>query len=155
MNKTERLRQLAKDYGLTGEHFFKDKRGFVIINRSGIERIQAKDNIKVVYETEKLEKDWIVLKAIATANDVSVESFGEASPENCMSKFYVAMAEKRACARAVLKLTQFYELDLYSDSEIEDKQPIKAVRSKKIDPVQFPESTIDKYHNDDIIYDNR
>ena len=151
MNKTERLRQLAKDYGLTGEHFFKDKRGFVIINRSGIERIQARDNIKVVYEKEEMERDWVVIKAIATVNDVSVESFGGASPETCMSKFYVAMAEKRAKARAILQLTQFYELDVFSDSEIEDKQPIKS----KGMTAQFEETTIDKYHNDDIIYDNR
>ena len=47
-----------------------------------------------------------------------IESYGEASPQNCMSKYYYAMAEKRGFDRAVLKILNVYDL-FYSDAEIE------------------------------------
>tara|TARA_Y100001937_G_C7129648_1_gene336614 strand:+ start:95 stop:487 length:393 start_codon:yes stop_codon:yes gene_type:complete len=128
MKNTERLRQLATDYGLTKEDFYKDARGFVIITRGGIEKIQARDSIGLTYVTEKLEPEFVVIKAIASVDGARVESYGEASPKNCKNSYFVAMAEKRAKARAVLQLTQFYQLGVYSEDEIEDKQPIKAAR---------------------------
>ena len=133
MKNTERLKELAQNYELTGDDFYKDARGFVIITRAGIEKIQQRDSIGVTYITEKLEHDFVVIRAIAMVDGAKVESYGEASPKNCKNVYYVAMAEKRAKARAVLQLTQFYQLGVYSEDEIEDKQPVKngshAVRS--------------------------
>ena len=131
MKNVERLKEPAAEYGLTGEDFFKDARGFVIITRGGIEKIQARDSIGITFVTEKLEPDFVVIKAIAAVDDARVESYGEASPKNCKNSYYVAMAEKRAKARAVLQLTQFYQLGVYSEDEIEDKQPVKAVSYAK------------------------
>jgi|TARA_Y100001963_G_C6757458_1_gene437665 hypothetical protein len=125
MKNTERLKELAKDYGLTGEDFYKDARGFVIITRNGVEKIQARDSIGLTYVTEKLEPDFVVIKAIAAVDGARVESYGEASPKNCKNSYFVAMAEKRAKARAILQLTQFYQLGVYSEDEIEDKQVIR------------------------------
>ena len=50
-------------------------------------------------------------------------SFGEASDKNLMGggkKFPVAMAEKRAMSRVVLKLTGFYEQGVFGQDEIVD-----------------------------------
>ena len=50
-------------------------------------------------------------------------SFGEASDENLMGggkKFPVAMAEKRAMSRVVLKIAGFYEQGVFGQDEIVD-----------------------------------
>ena len=119
MKNTERLKELAEEYGLTGEDFYKDKRGFVIITRGGVEKIQTRDSINITYEVITCQEDFVVIKAIATVEGARAESFGEAAKKNCMNTYYVAMAEKRAKARVVLQLTNFYQLGIYSEDEIE------------------------------------
>ena len=68
-----------------------------------------------------------VLRAAATmkvGKDVrNAMSFGEASNENLMGggkKFPVAMAEKRAMSRVVLKIAGFYEQGVFGQDEIVD-----------------------------------
>lgn len=149
MKNTERFRQLAKDYGLTGQHFYKDSRGFITITRTGIDKIQTKDNINVTYITEKLELDFVVIKAIASSEHGRVESYGEASRKNCKNNFFVAMAQKRSKARAILELTNFYELKVFSEDEPEPEINYKALKinnnsKPKNKPLQFPENLKDK-----------
>ena len=51
-------------------------------------------------------------------------SFGEASSENLMGggkKFPVAMAEKRAMSRVVLKIAGFYEQGVFGQDEMVDE----------------------------------
>jgi len=128
--RTEALRRLYKENGLTAEDVFKDPRGFVIITRTGIDKISAKNGITIGYEvvTMDIEKSTCVLKAAGTmkvGNDVrNVMSFGEASPSNLNGggkKFPVSMAEKRAMSRVVLKLTGFYEQGVFGADEIVDE----------------------------------
>tara|TARA_R100001509_G_C4851181_1_gene210150 strand:+ start:786 stop:1277 length:492 start_codon:yes stop_codon:yes gene_type:complete len=127
--RKEALRRLYKENGLTEEDIYKDKRGFVIITRTGIDKIVSRNNITVAYEviTMDLEKSTCVLRAAATmkvGNDVkNAMSFGEASPDNLMGggkKFPVAMAEKRAMSRVVLKIAGFYEQGVFGQDEIVD-----------------------------------
>jgi len=47
-------------------------------------------------------------------------TFGEASPKNCRQSYVLAMAEKRAMSRIVLKLTGFYALGVFGQDESED-----------------------------------
>jgi hypothetical protein len=128
--RTEALRRLYKENGLTAEDVFKDPRGFVIITRTGIDKISAKNGITIGYEviTMDIDKSTCVLKAAGTmkvGNDVrNVMSFGEASPANLNGggkKFPVSMAEKRAMSRVVLKLTGFYEQGVFGQDEIVDE----------------------------------
>ena len=128
--RTEALRRLYKENGLTAEDVFKDPRGFVIITRTGIDKISAKNGITIGYEviTMDIEKSTCVLKAAGTmkvGNDIrNVMSFGEASPSNLNGggkKFPVSMAEKRAMSRVVLKLTGFYEQGVFGQDEIVDE----------------------------------
>jgi len=127
--RREALKRLYVTNGLTEEDIHKDPRGFVIITRTGIDKIVSKNGITIGYEviTMDIEKGICVLKAAATmkvGNDVrNVMSFGEASPSNLMGggkKFPVSMAEKRAMSRVVLKLTGFYEQGVFGQDEIVD-----------------------------------
>lgn len=133
------LRELADRYKLTGKDFFKHpSQGFIIITRTGVEKIMAHDKITVTYEvvpelTENQENCCI--KAIAEKVDANgevytVESFGTANHYNCSIKttkngrtlphYPVETAEKRAKARAVLQITGFYSEGVFSEDESDD-----------------------------------
>jgi hypothetical protein len=127
--RKEALRRLYKENGLVEEDIYKDKRGFVIITRTGIDKIVSRNNITVAYEviTMDIEKGICVLRAAASmkvGNDVkNAMSFGEASNNNLMGggkKFPVSMAEKRAMSRVVLKIAGFYEQGVFGQDEIVD-----------------------------------
>jgi hypothetical protein len=120
--RKEALRRLYKENGLVEEDIYKDKRGFVIITRTGIDKIVSRNNITVAYEVINMdiEKGICVLRAAASmkvGNDVkNAMSFGEASNNNLMGggkKFPVSMAEKRAMSRVVLKIAGFYEQGVF------------------------------------------
>ena len=51
---------------------------------------------------------------------MQVESYGECSPKNNRNTYPVAMAEKRALSRVVLKSAGFYELGVYGEDELND-----------------------------------
>ena len=127
--RKEALRRLYKENGLTEEDIYKDKRGFVIITRTGIDKIVSNRSIQLEYEPIVMERDWVVLRCVAQmvkgkeVGMTKVESFGECSEENTMGlagKYPVAMAEKRAKSRAVLMLTGFYEQGIYGQDEMMD-----------------------------------
>ena len=50
----------------------------------------------------------------------TIETFGESSPGNTNTSYPVAMAEKRAMSRAVLKLAGFYQHGVFSEDESDD-----------------------------------
>ena len=127
--RKEALRRLFKENGLVEEDVYKDKRGFVIITRTGIDKIVSKHNITVAYEviSMDIEKGYCVLKAVASmtvnGDTRNMMSFGESADNNLMGggkKFPVAMAEKRAMSRVVLKIAGFYEQGVFGQDEIVD-----------------------------------
>ena len=124
MNK-EKLTELYKKYNLTKDDVFKHQH-YIIITRSGIDKIQAKAKINIKYDVIKCEKDYCVVKANGSHNELSIETFGSAlkgkdfKDGNTNSWYVMEMAEKRAMSRAVLKLTGFYELGVFSEDEAED-----------------------------------
>jgi len=104
MKKNEILNTLYKDNSLTKEDVYKDKRGFTIITRSGIEQIQWNNNIEVNFEVISYEIGNVILKATSFQKGIKkCETFGSASKENCFQKFPVEIAEKRALARIIIK----------------------------------------------------
>ena len=120
------LNKLVKDHGLVIDDDIFNKDGkWAIIKLSGVEKIQNNLNIRVTFESEKLERDWAVIKATAVGQRDSVQSYGEATkgnyPDGNVSHTYVvAMAEKRAKARSVLKLCGAYKYGVYSEDESEE-----------------------------------
>jgi len=54
-----------------------------------------------------------------------VETYGESSPKNTRGgaqAYPVAMAEKRALSRCILKLSDFYQLEVFSEDEINEEK---------------------------------
>jgi len=117
----EKIKELYEKYELTKDDVFKHAH-YLIITRSGIEKIQAKENIFITYRTEACTSDFCCVLAIAEKDGNRMESYGSAEAANVKSKqkYYMEMAEKRAMARVVLKLTGFYALGVYSEDESDD-----------------------------------
>ena len=129
--KKEFLTELVKSNGLDiDEDIFRLTLGgkqVAIITRAGIEKIQYHNNIEVRYYVESivppesaLATAFVVVKAVAKKGDVRVESFGEASANNTKQSYPVAMAEKRALARVVLKISGAYKYGVFGEDESDD-----------------------------------
>jgi hypothetical protein len=122
--KTEKIKEKYHHYGLEKEDVFKHQH-YVIITRSGIDKIQAIENITIDYEVINCEKDFCVVKATALKDETYIQTFGSAlkggfKDGNCNTWYVMEMAEKRAMSRAVLKLSGFYELGCFGEDESED-----------------------------------
>ena len=119
MNR-DKIKDLYEKYELTPDDVFKHKH-YLIITRSGIEKIQAIEKITVKFDVIRCEPDYAVFKAY---ND-TLETFGSAKhgdyKDGNTNSWYIAeMAEKRAMSRLVLKQTGFYELGVFGEDESED-----------------------------------
>ena len=123
--KTEILKEKYIKYNLTKDDVFKHQH-FLIITRSGIDKIQALEGIHIDYEVIRCEKDFCVVKANARKEGAFIQTFGSAlkgagfKDGNCNTWYVMEMAEKRAMSRAVLKLTGFYELGVFGEDESEN-----------------------------------
>tara|TARA_Y100000401_G_scaffold32500_1_gene23898 strand:- start:326 stop:706 length:381 start_codon:yes stop_codon:yes gene_type:complete len=122
--KTEILKEKYIKYNLTKDDVFKHQH-YIIITRSGIDKIQALEGISINYEVINCERDFCVVKAYANKDGASIETFGSAlkgsfKEGNTQSWYVMEMAEKRAMSRAVLKLTGFYELGVFGEDESEE-----------------------------------
>jgi len=122
--RTELIKEKYEKYKLTKDDVFKHQH-YIIITRSGIDKIQAIENITIDYEVINCERDFCVVKANAIKGEVSIQTFGSAlkggfKDGNCNTWYVMEMAEKRAMSRAVLKLTGFYELGVFGEDESED-----------------------------------
>lgn len=120
-NNAEMLNSLYKKYNLSKEDTFKSPQGWTIITRSGIDKIQAVAKIDIDYDViEYNPGKSAAVKAISSWNDRNLQTFGEANEKNTRQSYVLAMAEKRAMSRVVLKLTGFYELGVFGQDESED-----------------------------------
>ena len=125
--KSERLNDLYKKYNLTTEDIWKNpSQGWTIITRSGIDKIQASAEIDIVYEVISHDLENVIIKGTGRMGDKKIETFGESSPKNTRNSYPIAIAEKRAMSRVVLKLSGFYELGVFGEDESDDfKKPSK------------------------------
>ena len=125
--KAEKLKEKYIKYGLTKDDVFKQQAGhYIIITRSGIEKIAAIENIFIHYEVVKCETNFAAIKAIATKDSNTIETYGSAlkgetfKEGNTNSWYVLEMAQKRSFSRAVLQLTGMYELGVFGEDESED-----------------------------------
>ena len=130
--RREFLNELVRDNDLiVEEDLFELKfgsRSTWIIKRTGIEKIQYNNNIRVMFANQVMERDFAVIKAMASRGDlgdeedfVTIETYGSAWLEKNSKNNYIAeMAEKRALARAVLKLCGAYKHGVYGEDEADD-----------------------------------
>ncbi len=127
MNK-EKITELYRNFELTKDDIFKHKH-YLIITRSGIEKIQSKSNIDVNFHLEKCEPNFAVVKATAFKRetpDVKIETYGSAlkgasySDGSTNSWYTTELAEKRALSRAILKLVGAYQLGIFGEDESDE-----------------------------------
>ena len=122
--KTDKLKEKYVKYELTKDDVFKHQH-YIIITRSGIEKIQAIENITIYFEVVKSEPNFAGVKATATKDGCTIETVGSAlkgesyKDGNTNTWYVLEMAEKRALSRAVLKMTGFYELGVFGEDEAE------------------------------------
>ena len=116
--KQDILNRLFIENNLTDEDYFKHK-FYTIITRSGIDKIQAANDIKISYNLifNSVDTKCIIIKATAKMGDKIIETYGEAAPSNNSNSYPVAMAEKRAMSRACLKLAGFYQNNVFGEDE--------------------------------------
>jgi len=119
------VKELITKYGLSQSDVFRHpKMGFLIVTRAGIEKIQAKENIKVDFEIMHCSEDhkYVVVEARATVGNKQIQTYGEASPENNKMSYPIAMAEKRALSRAVLKIAGLYAHGVFGEDEFDESE---------------------------------
>jgi|TARA_Y100000310_G_C20602106_1_gene773584 hypothetical protein len=125
----DKVAALYTKYDLSESDVFKHKH-YLIITRSGIDKIQGIENIDITYDVIESKPDFCVVKAKANTRIEDegqrfIETFGSAKfgkqgDGNTTTWYVMEMAEKRAMSRAVLKLTGFYELGVFGEDESED-----------------------------------
>lgn len=127
MDNKDILRKIYKDHSLEKSDVFVLKMGgreIPIITRSGIEKIQYKNNIQVKFEMVCHDPNNVIIKAIAYSEKKQIETYGEASGKNCKNVYPIAMAEKRALSRVVLKMVGVYELGVFGEDEIAENEKL-------------------------------
>ena len=119
--RKETLRRLFTQNNLVSEDVFKHAH-YTIITRAGIDKIMAAQNIEIRYELVSCSDDHshCLIKAFGKLGEKIIETFGEATPKNNKNAYPVAMAEKRAMSRIVLKLAGFYEHGIFGEEESDD-----------------------------------
>jgi len=124
MNR-QKLTEMYNKYNLTKEDVFKHQH-YIIITRAGIEKVQAIEKIDIKYEVVSCLPNFAGIKAYATKDGKTIETFGSAikgssfKDGNTNSYYVLEMAEKRAMSRATLKLCGMYELGFMGQDESED-----------------------------------
>lgn len=124
-NNREQLKKMYFDYELTPTDVFTHK-NYVILTRSGIEKIMAKSQIIVTFKIIKSERDFASVLATSYFGNRTLETTGSAlrgatyKDGNTQSHYVLEMAEKRAMSRAVLKILNLYEIGVKSEDEADD-----------------------------------
>ena len=126
LNPTQRaeMKRLFEENGLTGDDVFSHNH-YTIITRGGIEKIQAVKDIAIEYKILEMDLPGkqIVIEARAWLRadpDRVTVTYGEVNPKNCRNDYPVAMAEKRALSRAILKTAGLYAHGVFGEDEAED-----------------------------------
>lgn len=141
----EKIKEIYKKYELEPDDVFKHKSNhYIIITRSWIEKIQAKEKIIIEYTVCWCSRDYCIVKAKWTDGKIVVETLSSAvqwwkepvktsdwktrwiATGSTDSRYLAEMAEKRAMSRIVLKLTWLYQEKVFWEDEMEwqeDKPP--------------------------------
>ncbi len=130
------------------QHSRSGKEMFKIITRSGIEKIQAKNGFNISMEIVQNEvkeitdkngghvkfAQFVAVKATGynALTDSKVETFGEATPYNTTQNYPMAIAEKRALSRCVLKLAGMYKHGFFGEDEADEfKKTVQESKSNQ------------------------
>jgi len=121
------IEQLKQWYNLQPEDFWQLRRGgktITIITHNACEKIAEMVNI-VIQEPQWLSRGKNGVWAVQVMGwkrlqpEHKIWTTGESSPDNCKTDYPVAIAEKRAKDRLILKLVNASEYGVLSESEME------------------------------------
>ncbi len=136
-------------YGVESDEVWEVRGTTWVVKHKALERVAAEKGIMFDLPQLKvcdLEKGIVVVLVSGKLGDRTMHSFGEATPENCKNSYMVAMAEKRAVDRVILKLLTAHG-GLYSESEADEFTQ----HAKRQNPhVTRPEDIFDGEVSDDI-----
>ena len=122
--EVNKLKEMYVKYDLTKADVFKHQH-YIILTRSGIEKVSALEQIDITYEVINSEPNFAVIKATAKKGDKTIETFGSAlkgagfKDGSTNSWYVIELAEKRALSRATLKMTGLYEQGVFGQDESE------------------------------------
>ena len=121
----EKLTELYRKYDLTENDFFKHQH-YTIVTRSGIEKIQATEQIVIDYEVIECTPNFAAVKARCNKGGGNIETFASAlkggsyKDGNTQSWYVLELAEKRAFSRIVLRYIDLYKEGFFAEDESED-----------------------------------
>jgi hypothetical protein len=113
-------------YGVESDEIWEVHGTTWCVKHKALERVAAE--VGIIWEKPELKvcdmaSGFVVVLISGKLGEHIEYSFGEASPKNCKNMYPVAMGEKRAKDRVILKLLAVHG-DLYSEEEADDfKQP--------------------------------
>jgi len=120
----EKVQRILIKYNIDQQKALWDCHGTQIMYHRYIEEIGAAAGVQVIkYETIKADESTAIVKCHARLGKVDQFSYGECSPRNSKNAYPVAMAEKRAFDRCVLKLVGLHG-HVYAISEMPDEENI-------------------------------
>ncbi len=125
MSLPKHMSDLMARYGINADEIWKVRDGAYAIKHKALERIafQEKIELEEIYlECNDLDKKHAIVRARMRKNGRTVTSFGEAAPYNNRNAYPVAIAEKRAIDRCVLKHLQVHG-EVYSEDEVDSTDP--------------------------------
>ena len=120
----EKIKKILEQFKIIPAKALWDCHGTQIMYHRYIEEIGASAGVQVIkYETIKADESTAIVKCHARLGKVDQFSYGECSPRNSKNAYPVAMAEKRAFDRCVLKLVGLHG-HVYAISEMPDEENI-------------------------------
>ena len=121
----EKIKKILEQFKINPAKALWDCHGTQIMYHRYIEEIGASAGVQVIkYETIKADESTAIVKCHAKLGKVDQFSYGECSPRNSKNAYPVAMAEKRAFDRCVLKLVGLHG-HVYAISEMPDEDNVK------------------------------
>jgi len=145
-----RVQQLKEWYNLQPEDFWQLRRGgktITIITHNACEKIAEMVNI-VIGEPKWLSQGQDGVWAVQVTGwkvlqpEHKIWTTGESSPDNCKTDYPVAIAEKRAKDRLILKLVNASEYGVLSESEMDGlERPATEPETNKLELLRELEQT--------------
>jgi hypothetical protein len=126
-NFPKEIADFMEKYGVTSDEIWKIPQGSsYAIKHKALERVASSLKIQVVglkVLALDLEKGIAAVEAevVHGGNGLHFRSFGEACPKNNKNAYALAMAEKRAVDRAILKSLVIHG-EIYSEDELDGKR---------------------------------
>ena len=113
------IKDIQEKYNLKLDDFWEHKQSKSwILTHDACTKIGNQEGIELIdINVINSEPDLVRILVTMKKGSVSITTFGEADRKNCFNPYLAAMAEKRGCDRAILKLINAYEYGVYSEIE--------------------------------------